>query len=260
MKKHIIALASTLLLCSGSYSQNTQPEKKPKAYMVADAHLDTQWNWDVQTTIKQYVWNTISQNLLLQKQYPDYIFNFEGGVKYAWMKEYYSAQYEEMKKYIREGRWHVSGASWEASDALVPSTESAIRNIMLGQEYYRKEFGVESTDIFLPDCFGFGWTLPTIAAHCGLIGFSSQKLDWRNKPFYGKSKHPFTIGLWQGIDGSSVMLAHGYDYGKRWNDEDLSENKELLGLTTRTPLNMVYRYYGYRRYWRITHVGFRTFC
>lgn len=244
MKKHIIALASTLLLCSGSYSQNTQPEKKPKAYMVADAHLDTQWNWDVQTTIKQYVWNTISQNLLLLKQYPDYIFNFEGGVKYAWMKEYYPAQYEEMKKYIREGRWHVSGASWEASDALVPSTESAIRNIMLGQEYYRKEFGVESTDIFLPDCFGFGWTLPTIAAHCGLIGFSSQKLDWRNKPFYGKSKHPFTIGLWQGIDGSSVMLAHGYDYGKRWNDEDLSENKELLGLTTRTPLNMVYRYYG----------------
>ena len=96
MKKHIIALASTLLLCSGSYSQNTQPEKKPKAYMVADAHLDTQWNWDVQTTIKQYVWNTISQNLLLQKQYPDYIFNFEGGVKYAWMKEYYSAQYEEI--------------------------------------------------------------------------------------------------------------------------------------------------------------------
>ena len=244
MKKHIIALASTSLLCSGSYSQNTQPEKKPKAYMVADAHLDTQWNWDVQTTIKQYVWNTISQNLLLLKQYPDYIFNFEGGVKYAWMKEYYPAQYEEMKKYIREGRWHVSGASWEASDALVPSTESAIRNIMLGQEYYRKEFGVESTDIFLPDCFGFGWTLPTIAAHCGLIGFSSQKLDWRNKPFYGKSKHPFTIGLWQGIDGSSVMLAHGYDYGKRWNDEDLSENKELLGLTTRTPLNMVYRYYG----------------
>ena len=115
---------------------------------------------------------------------------------------------------------------------------------MLGQEYYRNEFGVESTDIFLPDCFGFGWTLPTIAAHCGLIGFSSQKLDWRNKPFYGKSKHPFTIGLWQGIDGSSVMLAHGYDYGKRWNDEDLSDNKELLGLTTRTPLNMVYRYYG----------------
>lgn len=77
--------------------------KKPKAYVVADAHLDTQWNWDVQTTIKHHVWNTISQNLLLLKQYPDYIFNFEGGVKYAWMKEYYPAQYEEMKSTSEKG-------------------------------------------------------------------------------------------------------------------------------------------------------------
>ena len=100
----------------------------------------------MQTTIKYHVWNTISQNLLLLKQYPDYIFNFEGGVKYAWMKEYYPAQYEEMKKYIREGRWHISGASWDANDVLVPSTESVIRNIMLGQEYYRQEFGVGSNE------------------------------------------------------------------------------------------------------------------
>ena len=124
--------------------------------------------------------HTISQNLFLLKQYPEYIFNFEGGVKYAWMKEYYPAQYEEMKKFIESGRWHISGASWDATDTLVPSIESAIRNIMLGQNYYRKEFGVESTDIFLPDCFGFGWTLPAIASHCGLIGFSSQKLQWRH--------------------------------------------------------------------------------
>ena len=100
--------------------------------MVADAHLDTQWNWDIQTTIKEYVWNTLSQNLFLLKRYPDYVFNFEGGVKYAWMKEYYPAQYEEMKKFIESGRWHISGASWDATDTLVPSIESAIRNIMLG--------------------------------------------------------------------------------------------------------------------------------
>ena len=212
--------------------------------MVADAHLDTQWNWDIQTTIKEYVWNTLSQNLFLLKHYPNYIFNFEGGIKYAWMKEYYPVEYEQLKAFIRAGRWHVSGSSWEASDVLVPSIESNIRNILLGQEYYRKEFGVESTDIFLPDCFGFGWTLPTIANHCGLIGFSSQKLDWRTNPFYGQSKHPFTIGLWKGVDGSSIMLAHGYDYGKRWDSHDLSSNEELLQLANRSPLKKVYRYYG----------------
>ena len=243
-KTHLIAGAVMLAVAGGQLSAQTVAPKKAKAYMVADAHLDTQWNWDIQTTIKDYVWNTLNQNLFLLNQYPDYIFNFEGGVKYAWMKEYYPREYELMKAFVKAGRWHVSGASWDATDTLVPSVESFIRNIMLGQEFYRKELGVESTDIFLPDCFGFGWTLPTVAAHCGLIGFSSQKLDWRNNPFYGKSKHPFTIGLWKGVDGASVMLAHGYDYGRRWDNEDLSENKYLMDLSKCTPLNTVYRYYG----------------
>ena len=149
MKLPVILLASALL-CSGSmHAQSAKPEKKAKAYMVADAHLDTQWNWDVQTTIKEYVWNTLSRNLFLLKKYPDYIFNFEGGVKYAWMKEYFPSEYEQLKAFVRSGRWHISGSSWEASDVLVPSVESSIRNILLGQEYYRKEFGTEGTDIFL---------------------------------------------------------------------------------------------------------------
>lgn len=241
-----IAILSLALLSGGNClsAQTAGQDKKAKAYMVADAHLDTQWNWDIQTTINEYVWNTLNQNLFLLKRYPDYVFNFEGGVKYAWMKEYFPAQYEEMKEYIKNGRWHISGSSWDATDVLVPSTESFIRNVMLGQEYYRKEFGVESTDIFLPDCFGFGWTLPTIASHCGLIGFSSQKLDWRSHPFYGESKHPFMIGMWQGVDGSSIMLAHGYDYGRRWRDEDLSHSKHLLDISQRNPFNIAYRYYG----------------
>lgn len=242
-----IYLTAAALLCYGpalKAQDNKGDGERAKVYAVADAHLDTQWNWDVQTTIKEYVWNTLSRNLFLLKKYPDYIFNFEGGIKYYWMKEYYPTEYEQMKEFIKSGRWHISGSSWEASDALVPSVESAIRNIMLGQTFYRQEFGAEGTDIFLPDCFGFGWTLPTIAAHCGLIGFSSQKLDWRNHPFYGDSKHPFTIGLWKGVDGSSIMLAHGYDYGRRWDNIDLSENKELQELAKRTPLNTVYRYYG----------------
>ena len=141
MNKKVIAVALALALAGGSYAQDDTAKKKVKAYMVSDAHLDTQWNWDIQTTINEYVWNTISQNLFLLKKYPEYVFNFEGGVKYAWMKEYYPEQYEEMKKFIEEGRWHIAGSSWEASDVLVPSVEASIRNIMLGQTYYRQEFG-----------------------------------------------------------------------------------------------------------------------
>lgn len=202
LAKRICLIAGTVLsvVIGGQLSAQTMIAKKAKVYAVADAHLDTQWNWDIQTTIKEYIWNTLNQNLFLLNRYPNYIFNFEGGVKYAWMKEYYPREYELMKAFVKAGRWHVSGASWDATDTLVPSTESFIRNIMLGQEFYRKELGIESSDIFLPDCFGFGWTLPTVASHCGLIGFSSQKLDWRMNPFYGESKHPYEGALAHRID------------------------------------------------------------
>lgn len=226
-------------------SKSENKEKTMKAFMVADAHLDTQWNWDVQATIRDHIRKTLEQNLFLLKQYPNYIFNFEGAVKYAWMKEYYPLQYEEMKRYIRQDRWHITGSSWDANETVICSPESWIRNILLGQSFYRKEFKTECTDIFLPDCFGFGYDMPTLAAHCGLIGFSSQKLQWRTSPFYeGGKKYPYTIGLWKGIDGSQIMMVHGFDYGRRYPSKDLSNDSTLMREITQSPTNTVYRYYG----------------
>ena len=237
-------LATALVACAFSLTVQAQ-DKTMKAYMVADAHLDTQWNWDVQATIRNHIRNTLTQNLFLLKKYPEYIFNFEGAVKYAWMKEYYPELFNEMKPYVAKGRWHLTGSGWDANEVIIGSPESWIRNILLGQTFYRNEFNTESTDVFLPDCFGFGYTLPTLAAHCGLIGFSSQKLGWRTQPFYeGNKRYPFTIGLWQGIDGSRIMMVHGFGYGQRWNDDDLSQNKQLIREIAESPLKQVYRYYG----------------
>lgn len=246
MKKHTaISCVLASFLGFGSVSAQQQADKPYKAYVVSNAHFDSQWNWDVQTSINEYIPNTLNQNLFLLEKYPDYIFNFEGGIKYSWMKEYFPHQYELIKKYIKNGRWHISGSTWDATDANIPSPESFSRNILYGQHFYEDEFGVRSTDIFLPDCFGFGWTLPTIAAHAGLIGFSTQKLSWRNQPFYGDKKIPFNIGLWKGVDGSQIMLiADGHSYVIRWKDEDLSQNSRLLELAKNSPLKTAYHYYG----------------
>ena len=237
MKMKVLAVACIMAL-------SAQAQEK-KVYLVADAHLDTQWNWDVQTTIKSHIWNTMVQNFMLFRQYPDYIFNFEGGVKYAWMKEYYPAQYAELKQWIERGRWHITGSSWDANEVIVCSPESWIRNVLLGQTFYRQEFGKEGTDVFLPDCFGFPYTMPTLAKHCGLMGFSSQKLVWRTVPFYEDGKrYPFTVGRWKGVDGSEIFMTHGFSYGQRFDDEDLSKNKMLMREVDESPLGIAYRYYG----------------
>lgn len=237
----IVLVFAQLILQTNMFAQ----KKEYQAYIVSNAHFDTQWNWDVQKSIRDYVSKTLDQNLFLIEKYPNYIFNFEGGIKYLWMKEYYPLQYEKVKQYVKSGRWHVTGSTWDATDANVPFPESFTRNILYGQQFYQQELGVRGTDIFLPDCFGFGWTLPTIASHSGLIGFSTQKLQWRHKPFYPSGKIPFEIGLWQGIDGSRIMMvADAHNYTTKWRDEHLSESANLLKIAQSNPLKKVYHYYG----------------
>lgn len=239
--KKILILCGVLCV----FAQGLHAQKKYKAYMISNAHFDSQWNWDVQTSIDVYIRNTMVQNFWLLERYPDYVFNFEGGVKYSWMKEYYPEMYGQVKEWIRRGRWNVCGSTWDATDPNIPSPESFFRNILLGQQFYREEFGVRSNDIFLPDCFGFGYTLPTIAAHAGLIGFSTQKLQWRKHPFYGEAKVPFSIGLWQGIDGSHLMAAlNANDYNTRWDGRDMSRDEGIIALAKGGVNNTAYRYYG----------------
>ncbi len=171
-------------------------------YCVGYAHLDTQWRWDFCTTIDRYILDTLDQNFALFEKHPGYVFNFTGSVRYEMMKEYYPEKYEQLKKHIAEGRWFVSGSSVDEGDVNVPSAEAIIRQVLLGNEFFRREFGKESVDFMLPDCFGFPASMPSIWAHCGLIGFSTQKLTWGSAVGI-----PFKIGVWEGLDGKSIIAA-----------------------------------------------------
>lgn len=171
-------------------------------YCVGYAHLDTQWRWDFTTTIDKYILDTLDQNFERFEQFPGYVFNFTGSVRYEMMKEYYPQKYARLKEYIAAGRWFVSGSSVDEGDVNVPSAEAIIRQVLLGNDYFRTEFNRESVDFMLPDCFGFPASLPSIWAHCGLKGFSTQKLTWGSAVGI-----PFKIGVWEGPDGNSIVAA-----------------------------------------------------
>lgn len=206
---------------------------KKKLYVVSNAHLDTQWNWTVQDTIRDSLRDTLDKNFELFEKYPHYRFNFEGAFRYRLMQEYYPEKFEKLREYVKQGRWNVAGSQWDASDANVPSSEAYMRQILLGNGYFEKEFGKKSSDIFLTDCFGFRWSLPSIAAHMGLNGFSTQKLVWgvgspiynedgtARKPMPEKDVPRMDLGKWVGPDGHYViasMLGGNYTYHFEWDE------------------------------------------
>ena len=195
-----------------------------KIYTVATAHLDTIWSWDFETTVSRYIYNTLVDNFALFHKYPTYHFNFEGSYRYELMEEYYPELYAKMRDYIAQGRWSVCGSAFENGDVNVPSPEALFRNILYGNRYFEEKFGKRSVDIYLPDCFGFGWALPSIMAHANLMGFTTQKLGWGGA--YGI---PFDIGVWQGPDGAQVLASlnpHDYYFTlKKLRDWDFVQQK-----------------------------------
>lgn len=202
MKKHtirwLVILLSAVIFVSPALSVSAATP--PKVYQVATGHLDTVWNWPIDTTISNYLPGTVNKNLSLFAKYPNYKFNFEGGFRYALLKEYYPDLFNQVKTAVAGNRWYPVGAVWENGDVNVPSPEALMRNILYGNKFFEKEFGVVNTDLFLPDCFGFAYSLPTIASHMGLTSFSSAKLIWSDVNYL-----PFDVGVWKGVDNSSVI-------------------------------------------------------
>ncbi len=199
------------------------PDARPTLYVTSTAHLDTQWLWTIQKTIDEYLPNTLRQNFALFEKFPNYQFSFEGAFRYALAREYYPQDYARLKDYIRQGRWHVCGSSIDAGDVNVPSPESLVRQALYGNLFFEREFDKRSTDIYLPDCFGFGYALPSIAAHCGLKGFSTQKLTWGSAVGI-----PFDVGFWEGVDGRGVVAALNPGSYVSTLRTDLSEDGEWL--------------------------------
>src|SRR5579864_3475941 len=210
-----MALLSLLLGSAALAQQNTAPDlaKDPTLYVVGYAHLDTEWRWEYPQVINEYLRKTLEDNFKLFDKYPHYVFNFSGANRYRLMKEYYPEDFAKLKKYVDEGRWFPAGSSMEEGDVNTPSAETIIRQILYGNDWFRKELGKSSAEYMLPDCFGFPSSLPTILAHSGVKGFSTQKLVWGSSaPGGGPESRektpegtPFNVGVWVGPDGESVL-------------------------------------------------------
>ena len=70
--KRILTVTTALFL--GAAAVLAQEKAEYKAYLVSNAHFDSQWNWDVQRSISEYIPKTMDRNLFLLEKYPDYIF------------------------------------------------------------------------------------------------------------------------------------------------------------------------------------------
>lgn len=185
---------------------------------IGHTHIDIAWLWTVEQT-KEKAQRSFSTVVNMMKRYKNYKFMSSQPLLYQYVKENDTELYDHIKSLIKEGRWEAEGGMWLEADTNLISGESLIRQIMLGKQFLKEEFGIDSNILWLPDVFGYSGALPQIMKKSGITRFFTTKLYWNET-----NPMPNDIFIWEGIDGSRVFAAFRKEYVKQLNPSDVYDS------------------------------------
>ena len=168
-------------------------------YFLGHSHIDAAWLWTFAETIE--VFHESCETILkLMGRHPDFCFCQSSAQYYKWLEEKYPETFEKVKKRVEEGRWEIVGGTWVESDGNLPSGESFVRQFLYGKKYFKEKFGVDVKIAWMPDSFGYAWTLPQIMKKSGMEFFLTQKMNWNDTTVF-----PYHFFKWTAPDGSSIL-------------------------------------------------------
>jgi len=178
---------------------------------VGHAHIDTGWTWPYIVSREKAV-QTFATALGLIDRYEEFIFQQGQPQLYQFVKHDAPSLYGRIRSAVATGQWDADGAAWVEPDCNIPSGESLVRQLLYGRRFFREEFGVDSRVFWVPDSFGFPYTLPQIARGCGVEFFVTTKISWNRYNTF-----PYTFFNWQGPDGTTLPT---YFMTVKWRDVD----------------------------------------
>ncbi|WMJ86392.1 glycoside hydrolase family 38 C-terminal domain-containing protein [Anaerocolumna sp. MB42-C2] len=190
----------------------SENKKVKNVHLIANAHLDPVWLWRWQEGCSEAL-STFRTASELTEEFNGFVFNHNEAILYEWVKENDITLYNTIKKQIQDGKWHIMGGWFLQPDCNMPSGESIIRNIQVGQRFYKKEFGVVPTTAINFDSFGHSRGLVQILSKAGYDSYlvCRPAADW-----YDFKDQDF---IWRGFADSSVIVHRSDEnYNSVWGD------------------------------------------
>ncbi len=190
--------------------------RKDTIDVVGNSHIDAawQWRWTETQDVVDRTWATATK---LMEKYPDMHFAASAARYYEWVEERRPDLLARIQGLAADGRWNTVGGWWLEPDVELPSGESLVRQAVYGQRSFIRLFGSPARVAWIPDSFGYPFSLPQILLKSGTDFFVTQKVRWNTS-----NKWPATLNQfwWEGVDGSRIFTYIPYGY-----DHDLSATK-----------------------------------
>ena len=168
-------------------------------HAVGHAHIDSAWLWPVRETQRK-VARTVANVLALMDADDELTFACSSAQQYAWIQDRYPELFERLRTRVKEGRFVPVGGMWVESDTNMVGSEALVRQFVQGKRFFIEQLGVEPTNVWLPDSFGYTGAFPQVARLAGCESFLTQKLSWNDT-----NRVPHHTFWWEGIDGSRVF-------------------------------------------------------
>lgn len=179
------------------------PAQDAVVWAAGQAHIDVAWLWTLDQT-RRKVGRTFHTVLRLMERFPNFTFTQSQPQLYEFVRQDYPELFAAIRRRVAEGRWEATGGMWVEADCNLCGGEALARQFLLGRAFYREHFGpgADTPVLWLPDTFGFCWSLPQLMRQAGMPYFTTIKLGWNQY-----NRLPYDSFWWQGLDGSRV-LAH----------------------------------------------------
>jgi alpha-mannosidase len=132
---------------------------------------------------------------LLQKN-PKFKFSFGYSQPFEYVEKNHPELFNNVKKYVKEGRWELLGSSYAESDQAIPSGEFLLRGYLYGKKYFFDKFGVDANIAVSSDSYYHSESTPCVLSNCGI-----------NKYVFFEPLDNPKLFSWKSKDGSSI-LAH----------------------------------------------------
>jgi len=165
---------------------------------VAHAHIDMNWQWGWDETVEVVI-ETTRSILKIMEEYPSFKFSQSQASVYKILEDFAPELLAKVKERVAQGRWEVSASTWVEADKNMPSTESAVRQILYAKKYLSKLLDISMDDIvvdFEPDTFGHSINVPEI------LNSANIKYYYHSR---GMNDCEYQLYTWKAPSGASII-------------------------------------------------------
>ncbi len=173
-------------------------QTRPRVHLICNAHLDPAWQWQWEEGCSEAL-STFHSAVSILKEHPSLIFNHNEALLYRWVNKLDRSLFRDIQKLVKAGRWHISGGWYLQPDVNLPGTESLIRQIQEGRQFFWYYFKKIPLVAYNFDSFGHSAGLPQILTKAG------YKMYIHMRPNKDLLELPASLYRWRGADGSEIL-------------------------------------------------------